>query len=265
MRDRVGQHIDDYRLVHRLGAGACGEVYLGEHVHDQSQVAVKVLQLTRENLKVFISDSLTELRTDRTTIAAQMIPRDPLTQPPLASSHTHQSQDSLSSSTFGTGRPMDTFQPSRQRISRRAAMLALTGLARVGVASGAFVLLTHLQPPRSFPPPTPTTASTTPISSPATALGTTLYTYHSKNGAWALAWSPNGQAIASASDVGTVQVWNAANGQVISTFQRPEAAAIASIGWSPNGKLIAFSGLGDNASANKQAVFSEIIKMPEDP
>src|SRR6266699_3455144 len=62
MVDRVGQYIDDYRLVRRLGAGAFGEVYLGEHVRDQSQIAVKMLYLTQESLKGFIKEASTAFR-----------------------------------------------------------------------------------------------------------------------------------------------------------------------------------------------------------
>ena len=45
MADRVGQQLDDYRLIRLLGAGTFGEVYLGEHIYHQRQVAVKVLKI----------------------------------------------------------------------------------------------------------------------------------------------------------------------------------------------------------------------------
>jgi serine/threonine protein kinase len=45
MADRVGQHIDDYRLFRLLGTGSFGEVYLGEHLEDQTPAAVKMLSL----------------------------------------------------------------------------------------------------------------------------------------------------------------------------------------------------------------------------
>jgi serine/threonine protein kinase len=51
MADRVGQYIDDYHLVRCLGTGSFGEVYLGEQVHDHSQVAVKLLLLKQEDLQ----------------------------------------------------------------------------------------------------------------------------------------------------------------------------------------------------------------------
>src|SRR5690348_12455202 len=37
MADRVGQHIDDYRLIRLRGTGSFGQVYLGEHPKSQLQ------------------------------------------------------------------------------------------------------------------------------------------------------------------------------------------------------------------------------------
>ena len=41
--DRIGQQFGSYRLLRFLGQGGFAEVYLGEHIHLGSQVAVKVL------------------------------------------------------------------------------------------------------------------------------------------------------------------------------------------------------------------------------
>jgi len=64
--DRVGQHIDDYRLVRRLGAGNFGEVYLGEQVYNHSPAAVKLLLLKQEDLlgglEGFIKEASTAFR-----------------------------------------------------------------------------------------------------------------------------------------------------------------------------------------------------------
>ena len=54
--DRVGQRFGDYRLNRWLGGGSFGDVYLGEHVNDNTLAAVKVLQIRltdKEDLKDF--------------------------------------------------------------------------------------------------------------------------------------------------------------------------------------------------------------------
>ncbi len=60
--DRIGYQVGDYRLLRWLGGGGFGDVYLGEHIHEQTQAAVKILQarLTRhEDLKEFINEART--------------------------------------------------------------------------------------------------------------------------------------------------------------------------------------------------------------
>jgi serine/threonine protein kinase/outer membrane protein assembly factor BamB len=61
MSNRVGQQIDDYRLISLLGTGTFGEVYLGEHIYHRSQVAIKVLKihLTADRLKEFLNEART--------------------------------------------------------------------------------------------------------------------------------------------------------------------------------------------------------------
>jgi serine/threonine protein kinase len=62
MADRVGQHIDDYRLIRLLGTGSFGEVYLGEHLDDRTLVAVKMLSLNQENWREFVKEVGTTFR-----------------------------------------------------------------------------------------------------------------------------------------------------------------------------------------------------------
>lgn len=59
MAERVGQQFGQYRLSRLLGQGSFGEVYLGQHIHNHTLAAVKVLQaqLTAEDLKEFINEA----------------------------------------------------------------------------------------------------------------------------------------------------------------------------------------------------------------
>jgi len=58
---------------------------------------------------------------------------------------------------------------------------------------------------------------------------------------WSVAWSPDGQFIASTSSDNTVQVWQAANGRRVSVYN---ASAVHAAAWSPNSRLIAFTNGG---------------------
>jgi eukaryotic-like serine/threonine-protein kinase len=59
-QDYMGEQIGEYHLLRQLGRGTFGVVYLAEHVHDQTQVAIKLLrlQLTRSlELKDFLNEA----------------------------------------------------------------------------------------------------------------------------------------------------------------------------------------------------------------
>ncbi len=61
MADRVGQQFGNYRLVRLLGQGGFAEVYLGEHIHLNTQAAIKVLhaQLITTDLQTFMQEART--------------------------------------------------------------------------------------------------------------------------------------------------------------------------------------------------------------
>src|SRR5579859_4290744 len=58
----------------------------------------------------------------------------------------------------------------------------------------------------------------------------------------AVAWSPDGKRIASASGDHTAQVWDASNGGHVLTY-RGHASDVLALAWSPNGQYIATGGL----------------------
>jgi serine/threonine protein kinase/WD40 repeat protein len=61
---RQGDILGHYRLIHLLGQGGFAEVYLGEHIHLQTQVAVKVLRtrLASEDVQAFQREAQTVAR-----------------------------------------------------------------------------------------------------------------------------------------------------------------------------------------------------------
>src|SRR6266705_23561 len=69
--NRVGQHLGNYRLLRFLGRGSFGDVYLGEHEHEHTMAAVKVVQarLTAEDLKEFINETSVTFRLKHPNIA----------------------------------------------------------------------------------------------------------------------------------------------------------------------------------------------------
>ncbi len=69
------------------------------------------------------------------------------------------------------------------------------------------------------------------------------FTFHGQNGyISSVAWSPDGQEIASASGDGTVQVWNAHTGTIVRIYKGHTGDVLA-VAWSPDGHELATGGL----------------------
>jgi eukaryotic-like serine/threonine-protein kinase len=52
MANHIGQRLGNYRLTHLLGQGGFAEVYLGEHIHLDTQAAIKVLLTQLESSEI---------------------------------------------------------------------------------------------------------------------------------------------------------------------------------------------------------------------
>jgi len=61
MTDRIGQQLGNYRLIRLIGRGGFAEVYLGEHVYLNTQVAIKLLQtrVADNELEGFLKEART--------------------------------------------------------------------------------------------------------------------------------------------------------------------------------------------------------------
>src|SRR5437899_2106536 len=68
MSDCLGEQLGNYRIIKLIGRGGFAEVYLGEHVHLNTQAAIKVLHAQ------LASDDAEKFRTEARTIARLVHP-----------------------------------------------------------------------------------------------------------------------------------------------------------------------------------------------
>ena len=124
-------------------------------------------------------------------------------------------------------------QPRSRRISRRAVIAGLAGIAAAGAVGGGIALLAH-----------PQGSSVTPPGQSGTQGGTVYTFYGHSDWVWAVAWSPKVDRIVSASGDDTAQVWDAFSGQDLNIYSH-HTDSVYSVSWSPDGTKIA------SASADK--------------
>jgi serine/threonine protein kinase/Tol biopolymer transport system component len=133
--------------------------------------------------------------------------------------------------------PTPTKTTSKPIVSRRAVLIGVAGVvAMAAVGVGIYSILQQRSSGSVGTPPNPTV---TPRYQPFT------YTGHTDS-VRAVAWSPDGKRIVSASFDGTVRVLNASDGSEVFIYTG-HTDSVWSVAWSPDGKRIA-SGSRDNTA-----------------
>ncbi|HEY6287081.1 MAG TPA: serine/threonine-protein kinase [Ktedonobacteraceae bacterium] len=137
-----------------------------------------------------------------------------------------------------TNEPVVSTTHSQHRLSRRAVLFGLAGVAVGSVVSNG-IWMAKSAGLFTSTPSTGLNSITTPI---LPLPGTTLCTFTGHTGTvYSAAWSPNGYRIASAGTDKMVLVWDAATGGNIHTY-KGHKDYVRSVAWSPDGTYIASGG-----------------------
>ena len=104
------------------------------------------------------------------------------------------------------------------RLSRRTVLAGLASLVAVG---GGLTVVPLISKP---------------------ARGTLFHTFPQADIVYAVAWSPDGNRLASADNTAAVQIWDAPSGTYILTYRGHTPGGATAVAWSPDGQYIASGG-----------------------
>ncbi len=183
------------------------------------------------------------------------------TQPPVTPIPNHYP----SSNVIGTptqDRLIQTNTKKQEETSRRLFLIGATVVVTATLTGAGVWWLTHSGASGSThspstPQPQP---SQSPVQQPSHTPGTSQYPQGTRFVFYrghtmyinAVAWSPDGKHIASASNDKTTQVWNALDGSLLFTYSG-HANAVTAVAWSPDGTRIV-TGSGDKTAQVWEAV-----------
>ena len=159
----------------------------------------------------------------------------------IRSSVTSSSVSSARKVVAASAKPLPVRQRRRGTISRRKAIGAI-GLSAIGMIGGDMVFHALFQVTTFSRTPPQTSANPVATIPPSVVRSAPLFVYQGHAYAvTAVAWSPDGQRIASGSADATVQVWDASNGADALVY-RGHTYAVEGVAWSPAGKRIVSCG-----------------------
>ena len=194
------------------------------------------------NSPTFVLPTQKAIRPDFVTTSTEVVSPVAESKGTRSSRNTVQTTE-MAPSSKSTSSPKDTLalnlKPSltQHLISRRTVLIGLAGLTLVG---GGLVL--WMQTPH------------------------TLYTYRGHSDQVStVAWSPDGKRIASGSGDGTVQAWDAADGNNVHTYLGYSLGS--PLAWSPDGTQVAtstfVSGVGQQVQVLEVSTGKQILSYPD--
>jgi len=235
MGERTGQQLGNYRLIRLLGQGGFADVYLAEHIHLNTQAAIKVLSMR------LTSDNVEHFRTEARTLAHLIHPHVVrVLDFGVENGTPYLIMDYAPNGSLRQRHPKGSRLPFTTIVDYvKQVAKATTGNAIATYRGSAFLFGLSWSPDSKY---IAIGSSNNTVLVVDAVSGSVLNTYSGySNWVKDVAWSPDGKHIASGSDDGMVLLWDTATGANFYIYNG-HSGHINAVGWSPNGKLIASGG-----------------------